>query len=342
MSTPIRVLVVRPIKSSFIEEDISLLSKHFDVQTLDVFEKGRSFGNSVKVFLRLLRGTLWADVTYSWFAEIYALWAVRLSRLLLRKSIVVVGGYEVARMPDIGYGKLVDPKNVRDVRYTLDHADAVLTVSDGLKRDAVDNAGAKGDNFQTLPTGYDSDRFSPQGSKDTLVLTVARCDDATRVKVKGIDVFFEVASRIPHARFEAIGLKDAIKGAITYSNLENIETFPLLPQEEMIERFRRAKVYCQLSMREGLPNALCEAMLCECVPVVSAVGAMPAVVGDAGFIVKRDDIDEAVEAVSRALVSDAGKAARSRIKDRYSRAKREEHLVNIIKGLVKKRRRATD
>ena len=342
MSSSIKVLVVRPSRSSFIEEDIALLSKHFDVRTVDVFEEGRSIGNSVKVFLRLLRGTLWADVTFSWFAEIYALWAVRLSKLLLRRSIVVVGGYEVARIPEIGYGKLMDPKNVREVRHTLDRADVVLTVSDGLKRDAVDNAGVKGDNFQTLPTCYDSERFYPSGSKDALVLTVALCDEVARVKVKGVDVFAEVAKRVPHARFEAIGIGDAVKAEIADTPIGNLELFSPLPLEEMIEHMRRAKVYCQLSMREGLPNALCEAMLCECVPVVSAVGAMPDVVDDAGFIVDRDDIDGIAEAVRKALVTDAGAAARSRIMDRYSRAKREEHLVNVIKGLVKKKRRGTD
>ncbi|UCE45671.1 MAG: glycosyltransferase family 4 protein [Methanobacteriota archaeon] len=342
MSSSIRVLVVRPSRSSFIEEDIALLSKHFDVRTVDVFEKGRSIGNSAKVFFRLLRGTLWADVTYSWFAEIYALWAVRLSRLLLRKSIVIVGGYEVARIPEIGYGKLMDPKNARDVRRTLDRADVILTVSDGLKRDAVDNAGAKGDNFQTLPTCYDSGRFSPSGPKDAIVLTVALCDEAARVKVKGVDVFVEVANRIPHARFEAIGIGNAVKSTLADSAIENLELFSPLPLEEMIEHMRRAKVYCQLSMREGLPNALCEAMLCECVPVVSAVGAMPDVVGDAGFVVDRDDIDGVAEAVRKALVKDAGATARSRIMNRYSRAKREERLVNIIKGLVQKKRRGND
>ena len=34
-----------------------------------------------------------------------------------------------------------------------------------------------------------------------------------------------------------------------------------MPQEKLIPYYQKAKVYCQLSMREGLPNALCEALL---------------------------------------------------------------------------------
>jgi len=37
----------------------------------------------------------------------------------------------------------------------------------------------------------------------------------------------------------------------------------LVPDEELIKYYQKAKVY-QLSEYEGLPNALCEAMLCEC------------------------------------------------------------------------------
>lgn len=342
MSTSTRVLVVRPSKAPFIEEDIALLRKHYVVRTLDVFEKRQSFLTDVKVFLRLLRGVLWADVTYSWFAEIYALWAVRLSKLLMRKSVVVVGGYDVARVPEIDYGKLIDPREAKQVRYTIDHADRVLTVSDRLKQDAIENAGARGDNIRTLPTGYDAERFSPSGAKDTVVLTVALCDDIKRVRVKGIDVFAEVAKRVPHARFVAVGIGDGVRNEVARDGPQNLELTPALPQEETIRYYREAKVYCQLSMREGLPNALCEAMLCECVPVVSDVGGMPEAVGDAGFIVRRDDLDAVADTVERALVSDAGVAARRRIETAYSRARREEALVSIINGLITKKKKRID
>ena len=42
-------------------------------------------------------------------------------------------------------------------------------------------------------------------------------------------------------------------------------------------------------MREGLPNALCEAMLCECVPVGTDVQGIRTAMGDAGFYVPYGD-----------------------------------------------------
>ncbi len=264
------------------------------------------------------------------------------SRFMFKKSIVVVGGYEVACLPDIGYGKLLDAKEAQEVRYTLDRADRVLTVSDRLRQEAIENAGARGDNIMSLPTGFDTERFAPSGPKDTIVMTAAICDEEKRIKVKGIDIFAEVARMVPHVNFEAVGIADEMRGDIARIAPENLQVFPPLPQDEMIGRYQKAKVYCQLSMREGLPNALCEAMSCECVPVVSDVGAMPEAIGDTGFVVNRDDIEGVADAVMRALVSDAGKEARERVKSSYSRIKREEALVSIIIGLVNKRQTGID
>jgi len=50
----------------------------------------------------LFKGVLWADITFSWFADTHAFLAVLLSKLFRKKSIVVVGGYEVANVPEIG------------------------------------------------------------------------------------------------------------------------------------------------------------------------------------------------------------------------------------------------
>ena len=48
-----------------------------------------------------------------------------------------------------------------------------------------------------------------------------------------------------------------------------------IERARLLEYYRRAKVYCQPSRREGLPGALCEAMLCGCYPVVTGTGGMP-------------------------------------------------------------------
>ena len=43
-------------------------------------------------------------------------------------------------------------------------------------------------------------------------------------------------------------------------------------------------------MSEGFPNALCEAMLSGCIPIVSNVGAMPKIVKETGYLLLKKDI----------------------------------------------------
>ena len=131
---------------------------------------------------KMLRGVLWADLTFSWFAGTHAFWAVRLSKIFKKKSIVVVGGYEVAKVPEIGYGAMLNSKSARRVKYVLENADKVLTVDDSLKRDAIKNLGVDGKNIQTVPTGYYYEKFKPEGEKENLVISVSVGDNWRREK----------------------------------------------------------------------------------------------------------------------------------------------------------------
>jgi glycosyltransferase involved in cell wall biosynthesis len=331
MSPPVRVLVVRPSRATFIEEDISLLRKHFEVRTVDVFEEGRSLGSSLKVFLRLLRGVLWSDVTYSWFADVYALWAVRLSRLMLRKSVVVVGGYEVADVPEVDYGSLRDPKGARVVRKTLKGADRAIAVS-GLVEAEV-RALSPDCRVETVHLGVDCGKLTPRGPKERLVVTVGS-SMGRHMRLKGIDVFARASLSLPDFDLKVVGAcDDGARAAIAAIN-SRVALTGVLPREELMALLDKAKVYCQLSMRESFGMALAESMALGCVPVVARAGALPEVVGDVGFIVDRDDLESVAEAVKKAVYSDCGGAARNRICSEFSLGRREAALERIIKGLV--------
>ena len=85
--------------STFKQSDLEILAKYFEVRVLRYGPVRHPFGILLKV--RVLKGVLWADLTYSWFAGEHAFWAAILSKVLRKKSIVVAGGGEVARVPEI-------------------------------------------------------------------------------------------------------------------------------------------------------------------------------------------------------------------------------------------------
>ena len=94
----------------------------------------------------------------------------------------------------------------------------------------------------------------------------------------------------------------------------------------------------QLSLSEGFPNALSEAMLCECVPLVSNVGGMPDIIHDCGYLLKHKDQDELFKLIGSALKNDdlngLGKKARKRIVDNYTFENRKNKLLSELEKLV--------
>lgn len=334
MTEDIKILFIRPWRSSFIQTDLELLKKHFIVKTVDFVLSRGDLSATFMTLFGLITGILWADLTFSWFASGHAFWAIRLSKLFRKKSVVVVGGYEVANVPDIGYGAVLDSKGSSYARYALINADRVLTVDESLKKDAIRNYGIDGDNIQTIPTGYDYEKFNSLGIKEDLVITVGYISEDV-VKRKGFEVFIKAASYLPEVRFALIG--KPIDGSINHLKKmapNNVEFPGFVSNEELIRYYQRAKVYCQLSLYEGLPNALCEAMLCECVPIGTRACGIPTAMGDTGFYVPYGDPQRTAEAIKVAIKSDKGKDARNRIKESLPLQRRERELEDTLIDLA--------
>ena len=329
METKILYITPPPYRS-FLKKDAKLLKKYYKMRVI-IFDK-----LSPPLIFKLFKGVLWADITFSWFADTHAFLAVLLSKLFRKKSIVVVGGYEVANVPEIGYGLLVSPKSARKVKYVLENADRVLTVDESLKKDAINNVGVSGKNIQTVPTGYDINKWKFEGKKEDLVITVGGVK-RTNIKIKGFETFVRAAKYLPNIKFALIGphLDDSIEYLKSIAP-SNVEFTGFLPPDKLVKWYQRAKVYCQLSMREGLPNALCEAMLCECVPVGTKHGGIPTAICDTGFYVPYGDPKATAEAIKKALKSDKGKIARERIKSMFPLERRERDLIGIIEEIMGK------
>ena len=288
----------------------------------------QSLTQRLSLGLTILSGVLETDMTFSWFAHNHAYLAVMVSRLLGRRSLVVVGGYEVAEEPDIGYGALLVPELAGKIPYIIENADCILAVSEFSKREIL--RAARPRRIETVYNGVDTSVFSPGGPKENIVLTVCFISTAN-IRVKGLDTYVDAARRFPETRFVLLGqaLDDGLE-SLKRDAPDNVEFIGQVRQEELIRWYRRAKVYCQLSYRESFGVALAEAMSCECVPVVTDRGALPEVVGDTGFVVPYGDAEATAAAISGALRSDRGKAARARVEREFSLEERMQKIRSII------------
>ena len=315
----------------FVLKDLELLQKHYNVRTVDFIATRNDLRGTLKTIIKMFYGILWSDLTFSWFAGYHAYWAVRLSKIFGKKSIVVVGGYEVAKLPEIGYGAMSNPKAAAIVEYTLKNADKILAVSKFNENEILKYTTS--DNVELIYNGVNCNKFKPSGEKENLVITIGRSIKST-YKLKGIDTFVKASLAFPDIRFVVIGIHDVE----IYSKLKKInpavEFAGELSQEEVLIFLQKAKVYCQLSLRESFGMALAESMCCECIPVVTNNAALPEVVGNTGFYVPYDNPDVTPKTIKEALKSDKGKDARKRIEDKFSIELREHKLINIIKEIL--------
>lgn len=275
---------------------------------------------------KLLRASRSSDLVYCWHISYHAFAA----SLAARKLACVVGGYEFANVPEADYGNLRKRRMRLVTRRVWAVADALLFVDPSLADEASRAFGHPGRAFH-VPTGYDSAFWTPADMpKENIAVTVAHASTPSRMRVKGVDLFFSAARACPDIEFHVVG---ETPPGLAASAPPNVRLHGWLDAERLRALYRRAKVYCQLSLHEGLPNAVCEAMLCGCVPVGTAANGIPTAIGDAGFIVARD-LDAICDGIRSALASEHLRAkSRERIATLFSIERRAKGLRGVLEGL---------
>jgi glycosyltransferase involved in cell wall biosynthesis len=311
-----------------VQKDVELLSEEFDVKLFSF-----NYFNLPLLYLKILK----SDLVFAWFAGDHAFFSTLIAKILKRPTAVVIGGFDVASIDELRYGSLRTPVTRAMVRYVLKNSDKVLPVDDSLKDDAINHAGVDGKNIETIPTGYDDNIFKSAGKKEDMVLTVSLSHDWNRVRLKGLDTFVKAAKFLPKTKFLIIGVIKEAKEKLKSISSPNVELLEPIQQEKLLSYYQKAKVYCQLSMREGLPNTVCEAMLCECVPVGTHVKGIHTAIGDTGFFVDPGNVEEIAKAIKKALSTsdEQGKKARAHVQNNFSFEKRKNILKSIICELLK-------
>ncbi|HYY49062.1 MAG TPA: glycosyltransferase [Thermoplasmata archaeon] len=326
---------------SFVQRDREILEKTFLVR--DVQWRGK------RSILPLALAVLRSDLTFSWFALDHAYAACRLARTLGKRSIVVVGGVDAANRADLQYGVHLNAKMGPRSRYALAHSDIVLVVDDFLRDEIARNTGISRPEIRTIHSGFDTSWFQPDGGPKTSVLTVGAVDD-TNVERKGLRVFVETARLVPELPFVLVGGRpNAATRRLRSIAPPNLRIADWLSDTELLEEFRRARVYVQASQYEGLPNALGEAMACECVPVGTSVAGIPTLMGDTGYFVPVNDPVATADAIREAYVQGDRARARQRIVEHFPVKRRQDAidevttalLENVRKWSLRRRRTAT-
>jgi glycosyltransferase involved in cell wall biosynthesis len=278
--------------------------------------------------LRLVRKS---DLVFQWFATPAA--PVLAARMARKPSIVIAGGYDVACVPEIGYGLMLGRRTRLMGQLTLQLASRVLCVSQSTLSEA--KRWAPRARLTCVPHGLDPARY-PQGTNDRRQVVTVGAVSREYLRRKGLDTFAEVSRLVPEVPFFLVGriVEEEAASLLRTLGGPNLRLTGYLPDEELYEFLRQSAVYAQLSRHEGFGYALAEAMLSGCSPVATSVGALPDVIGRTGPLAAADRPKDCAEAVRHALQNPVRMAGRSRVLREFPLQSRRDRLRTEIEVLL--------
>lgn len=192
---------------------------------------------------------------------------------------------------------------------TLKRATNIITITE-MERDYIfKRFGISKEKMIAIPNGIDILKFRDLGfeREENSLLFVGRLSPVKRLDMLLLALAI-VKKRIPDVRLRIIGRDWGVKAQLVAqaSNLnisENVEFLEEIPFDELVEYYNRAKVFVLSSKYEAFGITIMEAIGCATPAVVTNVGGIPEVVGDAGILCK-ENAESLADGIIELLESD--------------------------------------
>lgn len=260
-----------------------------------------------------------------------------------RTSIIFLGGTDCVSFPIIHYGNFSNRTQAFFTRLSVKWCTHLVATNENLidnnytylpefnsKQGLKNYVKGSEKKYSVIKFSFDPEiwKKTTAEKKDNSFITISTdYSSDSRYILKGIDMITLLAEKFPTYSFTIIG------GESTRKFPPNVRLLGFISRDEIIKELSTHRFYFQLSVSEGFSNTLCEAMLCECVPIVSNVFLMPELVGDTGFVLKEkkeEDLIKIVENLNSHDLNDLGKKARNRIIEMLPKEKREKEILELL------------
>ena len=325
-----RILFIHNALTEFVRLDLEELRKHYDVT--EHYEKSR-YVNPAALWKQVRQH----DLVFGWFASWHTFLPLLMATVTHKPSVLIVGGYDVAKMPEIGYGHQRGGLKKWMSRRTMRFANRLNTISLYSRDEAIRNAAIPGERISASYLGV-PDQFGslPSGPRARMALTVGNVD-RDNLQRKGHEPFVRAAALVPDVNFVLVGnwKDDAIQYLRSIAT-PNVTFAGRVSNDELLAYYRRAAVYVQASLHEGFGLSVAEAMLAGCVPVTTGAGALSEVTGDCGVRISSPEPAAIAKGVEEALAyPNATRAAiRARILEEFPMSRRRQHLRELVEPFM--------
>jgi len=295
------ILYLFPVRTAFIERDLEMIRPVAKVNALE-------FTQNPWLLPIYLVGQCFQLLWYlpntsqylCFFGGYHTVLPVIFGKVFGKKCTIQAGGTDCINMPEIGYGNFRKKGLAWATRFSFSHCSLILPVAEALvqqhytfdpridpKQGLMHLIPRLKTPIQVIPNGFDTD-FWKELNTDRIPFSFISVATSTstpsRARVKGYDLIERLAAARPEWQFSLVG------DAQYHTTCANIRVIGKLAPEDLRELYNSHQFYLQLSTSEGFPNALGEAMACGCVPLGSAVGAIPEIIGDTGLLLKRKEL----------------------------------------------------
>lgn len=285
-----KILFIYKKPTTFVRTDFKLLEQNFEITSLQFYPYKTKFQilyNLLKQFVFLLFHIRQYKLIYIWFADYHAFIPIHFARLFKIQSFLVVGGFDVARIPELNYGVFCNKLRGYLCISAMKKVHMNLSVSKYVDRKIKAITHKRNSTLLYNCIDLTSDKL-PNLKKENLIITVGVIDSVQTYLIKGIDTFIEAARIQPHYEFLIIGLNLSVIEELQIKVPDNVQVLPKVEHKELIAYYQKAKVYCQLSRSESFGVALAESIYYGCIPVITNVGGMKEVINEKGVIVERN------------------------------------------------------
>ena len=332
------ILYLFPVRTTFIERDLEMIRPVAKIVPLEFTQTPWKLPlYLVLQFFQLLWHLPKTSQYLCFFGGYHTVLPVIFGTIFGKKCTIQAGGTDCINMPEIGYGNFRKNPLAWATAYSFTHCSLILPVAEALvsqhynydhrispKQGLLQLIPSLKTPIQVIPNGFDVDFWKDLGLervKHSFISVATSTSTPARARVKGYDLIEQLAASNPEWKFTLVGDSNYNPQS------PNIQVLGKETPASLVRLYNTHEYYLQLSSSEGFPNALGEAMACGCVPIGSAVGAIPEIIRDTGLLLKRKELG-----TLQTLIQDwmAGKtqltSPRARI-ERYFTYEHRRHLL---------------